>query len=216
MAVIKQGILGGGSGSIGGVVMTAWKGRAVIKAKPISVANPQSDGQVAQRTSFKAIAQLGALILTTYVQKICNVLSGNITGYNYYVSQNKSAYNSVGELVPANLRIGGGKIQLPASLDTVVKATSNNLDIEWTEYSGAPTVRETDVPYCIAICPSTGDVWVPTGLGTRADGNASLKLITPGSDLSGGLHVYCGMCFKAANGRDVTTETALTDFTVTF
>jgi hypothetical protein len=216
MAVIKQGILGGGSGSIGGVVMSAWKGRAILKAKPISVANPQTDGQVAQRTSFKAVAQLGALLLTSYVQKICNVVSGNITGYNFFVSQNKTAYNSLGVLVPANLKIGGGKIPLPSAIVSVIKGASNILTLSFTEYSGAPALRGDDNSYSIAICPTTGDVWVAPGDELRSDHVTQLSLITPGSDLSGELQVYCGMCFKSSNGRDVTVSTSLTSYDITF
>ena len=48
MGILKQGILGGFSGKVANVVGTSWKGIAVIKAMPLSVANPKTAGQVAQ------------------------------------------------------------------------------------------------------------------------------------------------------------------------
>ena len=52
MGKIAQGILGGFSGKVGTVVGGRWKNIDYIRAKPISVANPRTEGQVNQRNRF--------------------------------------------------------------------------------------------------------------------------------------------------------------------
>ena len=46
MAKVRQGILGGFRGRVGNIVGTGWKGIAVMKSLPLTVANPRTAGQV--------------------------------------------------------------------------------------------------------------------------------------------------------------------------
>jgi len=216
MAIIKQGILGGGSGSIAGVVMSSWKGRAILKAKPLSVANPKTDLQVAQRTSFKAIAQLGSLLLTGYIQKICNVVSGNITGFNKFCSDNAKAFSSVGVFVPSKFYVGGGILPTVVVSAATADEDDHSIAINWAAQPTLPAVRLTDKSMCMAFCPETGDVWMSTGLNTRADLGNNMILATPGSDLTGELQIYVGPVFKSSNGFDVSLKTVTSVFTCDF
>lgn len=216
MAILKQGILGGGSGSVASVVMTSWKGRNVLKSKPVSVANPQTEGQVAQRTSFKSTAQLGSVLLTGYVQKILNVISGNITGYNKFCSMNKTAFNSVGVFQPANFKVGGGQLPTVAAIDNVEATGAKNLTCDFTNIAGLPASRATDKSIFVAICPTTGDVWCSDGSNSRADYVSEMLLLTGGSDLLGGLQVYTYPAFVSADGRSISILTGGTAKTVTF
>jgi len=216
MAIIKQGILGGGSGSVAGVVMSSWKGRAILKAKPLSVANPKTDLQVAQRTSFKSIAQLGSLLLTGYVQKVCNVISGNITGFNKFCSDNAKAFSSVGVFVPSKFYVGGGILPIASGLTCVPDGGFVNLEVTWAAQPTLPAIRQTDKALFVAFCPSTGDVWISAGALTRTAHADDLLLITPGSDLTGELQIYVGPVFKSANGFDVSLKTVTTQFTCDF
>ncbi|MDG4714826.1 hypothetical protein SAMN04487989_10164 [Bizionia echini] len=54
MGKIAQGILGGFSGKVGTIVGGRWKNIDYIRAKPVSVANPRTEGQVNQRNKFSA------------------------------------------------------------------------------------------------------------------------------------------------------------------
>lgn len=52
MGIIKQGITGGFSGNVGNVIGGSWKGIAYMRIRPVSVANPQTDLQMDQRSKF--------------------------------------------------------------------------------------------------------------------------------------------------------------------
>lgn len=55
MATIKQGALGGFSGKVGPITGSSWKGKAVIKARPLSVNDPNTVLQQQIRAKFKLI-----------------------------------------------------------------------------------------------------------------------------------------------------------------
>lgn len=212
MGVIKQGILGGFSGKVGSVIGSSWKGRAVMKAQPLSVSNPNTAGQQAQRTSFKNIALIGSILLTGYVQKVCNLLSGNITGYNLFVKTNKSAYDSTGAFVPANMYVGGGNRPAVATVATGALDVDNNLDVTWTRAAGESAVYDTDKAVFIAICEETNDVWVSPGTAAKSTLADTMTLLTAGGDLTGGLHVHVFPCFISSDGRYCSVEAQGTEF----
>jgi len=54
MGKLKNGILSGFSGKVGNIVGGTWKSIDYIRIKPSQVANPRTEGQVAQRTKFSA------------------------------------------------------------------------------------------------------------------------------------------------------------------
>lgn len=56
MAEIKQGILGGVSGTVGTVVGANWRGKNIIRSKPRKTKKAASDKQIEQRKKFKIVA----------------------------------------------------------------------------------------------------------------------------------------------------------------
>lgn len=89
MAIIKQGILGGFSNKVGSVVGAGWKGIATMRSLPQSVANPRTTAQVANRTTFAQLAQLGSSVLPTIIQPLWNRWAKKMSGYNEWLSVNK-------------------------------------------------------------------------------------------------------------------------------
>ena len=63
MATIKQGILGAFSGKVGSVVGSSWKGIAIMKALPASVANPRTAKQVIQRSKMSSAVAFAKEVL---------------------------------------------------------------------------------------------------------------------------------------------------------
>lgn len=110
MGIIKQGILGGFSGKVGSVVGTSWKGRAVMKAMPLSVANPRTSGQVNQRTKFTMCVDLAKTLLGGSIALLDNPFAGNISGYNRFMKRNVSAFDNDGVLIPSFLAISQGAL----------------------------------------------------------------------------------------------------------
>lgn len=110
MGIIKQGILGGFKGKVGSVVGTSWKGRAVMKAMPLSVANPKTALQVAQRTKLSQIVALAKPLLGGSIALLENPFAGNISGYNRFVSRNVKDAFYAGEVDYTKLKMSQGSL----------------------------------------------------------------------------------------------------------
>lgn len=91
MAKILNGILGGGSGKVGGVIMSSWKGINTLKAYAIP-ANPNTSGQQTQRGKFAAILAFLRLILTTVIQPYWDPFAVGQSGFNQAMSVNLLAW----------------------------------------------------------------------------------------------------------------------------
>ena len=116
MGVIRRGILGGFSKKVGNIVGSSWKGLAVIKSLPLSVANPRTAGQVIQRNKFRGITLLGSSLLASIVKPLWDRFASNMSGFNAFVSANLDAFNNNGLFVPAALVTSKGRMLAPQSL----------------------------------------------------------------------------------------------------
>ena len=76
MAVTQNPHIGRSKNAFATAVFTTWKGRNVMKGKPISVHNPDTPAQKKQRSAFGATVQLWT-----------RELSGHKRGFNSYVSR---------------------------------------------------------------------------------------------------------------------------------
>ena len=94
MAVIKQGILGGFSNKCGSVVGTSWKGIAVMKAKPLSVANPRTAAQVKNRNRQTMVLELAQGIGTGFIRTYWNRFAKNMSGFNDFMSRNANCIDT--------------------------------------------------------------------------------------------------------------------------
>ena len=115
MAVIKQGILGGFSGKIGGVVGTSWKGIAVIKAKPLSVAQPETTLKVNAWTRFTKVTAFSKEILSDVIKPLLDRAAVKQSGYNLFSQMNKACFTHEGLATPANLKISKGRVAAAGS-----------------------------------------------------------------------------------------------------
>ncbi len=87
MGIIKQGILGGVSGGVGTVIGGSWKGIDYVRSRPSSVANPNSDKQVDQRSKFSSV--IGFLKpLTGLVTVTFRNYAIGMSGFNVAMSYN--------------------------------------------------------------------------------------------------------------------------------
>ena len=207
MAKIKQGILGGFSGKVAGVVGTSWKGRAVMKSRPLSVANPRTDAQQEQRGKFSKIAELASGILTTFVQQVENPISGDISGYNKFVKDNKTAFNALGKLQYANFGCGGGKIINVESAHLLAVAGDSNVTLSWTNGAGISALRLTDKVYAAAFDEDGYLLGVSSGSSTRDDGYTDIEFNEGVSALEASEKVIVLYAAVSADGREVSVFT---------
>ena len=117
MATFKQGILGGFSGKVGGVIGSSWKGIDTMRSQPSSVTNPRTNAQVANRSRFKSVSQLAAAMLTTIVKPLNDRFAQKMSGFNDFCQRNAGAFDALGAFVPANLVLSKGKLSAPVALE---------------------------------------------------------------------------------------------------
>lgn len=158
MGIIKQGILGGFSGKVGSVVGTSWKGRAVMKAMPLSVANPRTSGQVNQRTKFSQCVALAKALLGGSIALLDNSFAGNVSGYNRFVKRNVTAFENDGTLIPRSLTISQGALGgvLPSD-DGVLNIERRAVSFDFDSID-SPFNLDRDGIIAVAISVNNGDV----------------------------------------------------------
>lgn len=110
MGIIKRGILGGFSGKVGNIVGTSWKGRAVIKAMPLSVANPKTTKQVNQRGAMTNCVVAAKEFLGNAIPAICSPFAGDVSGYNLFVKRTIKAFDVTGGFDVTKFKISEGSL----------------------------------------------------------------------------------------------------------
>jgi hypothetical protein len=153
MGKIPQGILGGFSGKVGNIIGASWKGIAVIKARPLSVANPKTAGQVMQRGKMKALVAFARLILAVIIKPLNDRFASKESGYNKFVSQNMQAVNSTGVIDSTKLIIATGKMQAP--IMTIASTGQTTGTLLCAAQPNDTYALPTDKFYGIVINPTT-------------------------------------------------------------
>lgn len=207
MAKIKQGILGGFSGKVANVVGTSWKGRAVMKSQPLSVSNPRTESQVGQRNKFSKVAELASQILTQFVQPVENPISGNISGYNLFCKDNKTAFDAAGDFVPANLVCGGGKIINLESAEASAPAGGSTVILAWANGEGISALRLTDQVFAVVLDEDGKALGATSGSVARSAESAAISLFEGEEVPSADEKMYVLYAVVSADGRDVSIKT---------
>ena len=114
MGVIRRGILGGFSNKVGNIVGSTWKGIAIVKSLPLSVANPRTAGQVLQRKKFKTLTTIASLLLSGIVKPLWDRFASNMSGYNSFISANMNAFDSSGSINTEKFVFSRGRMTAPS------------------------------------------------------------------------------------------------------
>lgn len=204
MGVIKQGILGGFSGSVAGVVGTSWKGIAVMKAKPLSVANPRTAAQVGNRTSFKSVAKFASSLLVAIVKPLWDRFAIKESGYNAFVRANKSAFDDTGDIDLDKVIISQGTLTELDSAAVVPPTVGNtNFDFTWSATVGSGSGLPTDEIFALVGNKTTGAFTTSSAEATRATEGLTLDLDLP---VQAGDEIAAYICAKSADGRLVSNQ----------
>lgn len=214
MAKIKQGILGGFSGKVANVVGTSWKGRAVMKSQPLSVANPKTEAQQEQRGKFSKIAELASAVLTQFVQPVENPISGDISGYNLFCKDNKAAFNTSGNLVAANFVAGGGKIIGIGEIEESFEVEDDYIQAQWQNPEGISALRLTDKVYGIAVSEDGSQIFAVGTPTTRNNESIVLDRVKGATALAEGQKFCVLLACVSADGRDVSVKANATAVTL--
>ena len=158
MAVIKQGILGGISGKIGNVVGSSWKGIAVLKSLPLSVANPRTVLQTAQRNALKGIVAVSRLLLGSIIQPLWNPFAQRESGYNAFVSQNISTFVGAVFTNFSDFFSQRGALTNAATIAVAATKDDNTIQVTWVDNDGVSDALGTD-DINVVVYNATQDTW---------------------------------------------------------
>jgi hypothetical protein len=158
MAIIKQGILGGVQNKIGNVVGSSWKGIAVLKSLPVSVANPRTAPQVAQRNKFANVVAFATAILAEVIKPLWDRFAQKQSGYNAFISRNIDNFSATALINPSNLSISQGKMEATNISSASAEPGSNEVQINWTNDSGQGFKQATDTAFVVCRNRATGAV----------------------------------------------------------
>lgn len=203
MAIIKRGILGGFSKKIGNVVGSSWKGIAYMKSLPLSVANPRTSAQVAQRSKFANVSAFASSLLTQIVKPLWDRFAQMQSGYNAFVQKNIDLFANALPSPFADLIISQGKMAA-TSINTVVEEiTGDVVGLTWVDDSDEGFKLATDVAYALVI-NETQNIFVG-GSNTAVRGDLLIELeLSEECDENDVLHVY--LAFARADGTIVSNS----------
>ena len=190
MGVIKQGILGGFSGKVANVVGSSWKGIAVIKSLPLSVANPNTAGQQAQRGAMTQIVLAARLLLASLIQVYWNPFAQQMSGYNAFVKENIDTFTTAGFTTFASFFSMRGSLLGVVIGSIVADDSANTITVPWTDNSGTSDALATD-EMVFTVYNETQDYWlVDAGNAIRSDATYAI----PDANMVAGdkVHVYIG------------------------
>jgi hypothetical protein len=145
MGVIKRGLLGGFSGKVANIVGSSWKGIAVMKSLPLSVANPRTAAQVAQRTAFSFINFVGKALLVSIIKPNWDRFAQKMSGINEFVSSNIAYVNETGFVTPSSIKMSKGTLTPAVISAAAINHLTGLAEISWTDNSGEGNAQAGDL-----------------------------------------------------------------------
>lgn len=202
MATFKQGILGGFSGKVGGVIGSSWKGINTMRSQPASVLNPRTTAQVNNRNRFGYLSTLAADMLTTIVKPLNDRFAQKMSGYNSFTSRSSLAFDSAGNFVPNELKISSGKLGDPV-ISSVTNLGDAAVSVQYPVVPVGAYEALTDKAY-LAVIDSEGQV-LGTLSGTETR-ESSPAIVPANRDLVVGETIHIYLSFIRADGTIVSNS----------
>ena len=175
MGVIKRGLLGGFSGKVANVVGSSWKGIAVIKSLPLSVANPKTAGQVTQRSYMSEIVSFAKEILVSMIKPLNDRFASGQSGYNLFVQRNIQTMAGDIQANFTDLVVSSGTLPPLTGASITRSATNNRVTIDYDDVDLGPNGLASDEIYAFFKNFNTGEVVSRVAQDTRG-GSGSLQI----------------------------------------
>lgn len=174
MARINQGILGGFSGKIGNVVGSSWKGIAVMKTLPLSVANPRTAKQVSQRTAFADSIELAQILLVGIIKPLWDRFAVKMSGFNSFVRS--FVLIKAGSDLASKVKIAQGQMGLITELSGIIDVSDNKLQLTWIDDSGEGLKLGSDEIYVVVLDSNLKYIGQASAVAKREDEGCAVDL----------------------------------------
>jgi len=208
MARLIQGILGGISGKIGNVVGSSWKGIAIIKSKPLSVANPRTSGQIAQREKMSAVVAFAKVILASVIKPLWDRFAQQQSGYNAFVSENIDLFTETLPDPLGALVISKGKMTAVTPSSVSGAPLTDIVTINYPTNLPDSLALATDIAYVVFVTHDPDSITAGSNTATRATGTIDIQLP---ADMVDGNGFECYLAFRRADGTVVSNTGYLID-----
>ena len=209
MGIIRRGILGGFSNKVGNIVGSTWKGIAVIKSLPLSVANPRTAGQVKQRQRFSKLTVVASLLLSSIIKPLWDRFATGMSGYNAFISANRDAFQNNNWIDDQKIVMSRGRILAPVI--TLAQVTGSNLVVTIANPTFDRFGLPTDRIYVVG-CDSQLTAFPAAQISNTSRGaNPTVQVTVPitSAGSAGNIEVvYAG--YLRADGSEVSTSTVYT------
>lgn len=212
MGIIKRGILGGFSNKVANVVGTSWKGRAVIKSLPLSVANPRTTPQVNQRTKFGEASKFFSEILGTWVKPLWDRFSGDISGYNAIMKENVESFSTLGVPVWADLVLSKGRMETPTTSGLTADASTDVIGATIAIPADATWGQANEVLFYMLVNETTGKIIFVDQ--TTVNPEDDFVMSASDSDMVTGNVLRLYTALKRADGTQVSNTSSVTTVVV--
>jgi Family of unknown function (DUF6266) len=209
MGVLKRGILGGFSGKVGSVTGSSWKGIEVMKSRPLSVANPRTAGQTAQRDKMTNIVAFNANINAAVIKPLWDRFAVKKSGYNAFVQANIALFDAVVPTLWQQVKISMGKMAATQITTKSAHEATNTVSVDWNDDSGEGYKLESDQAFLVIQSVNSGKVYYGMENNARIQGN--IEVTVDNLVLGDTLHLY--LAFRRADGT-VVSDTSFTSVVV--
>ena len=169
MSKIKQGILGAGSGKVGGVIMSSWKGIATLRSMPASVDNPNTSAQQSQRSKFTQAVACARLLLAELIHPFWDPFMKGMSGYNAFIQKNIDCFDATGLKTPEDFVASRGVLVGISNFSANLDAGSLEVSYFWDNNSGVGDALATDLLVAVIYNETQKKWFVSTSTWKRQD-----------------------------------------------
>lgn len=207
MGVIRRGILGGFSGKVANVIGGSWKGIAYMRSQPLSVANPNTAGQVAQRGAFTQIVIVAKVLLSSVLKPLNDRFAQAMSGYNRFVQMSIEAFDTSGLSDASKFKISEGSLLGETVSDITTSLGDKNLAFTHSNSTGTGNALASDEVYGVAYAEEDENWGFSAANTDRSEGAAIIAMPT---DVEVGDTITVWMALRKADGTLASNTSYLT------
>lgn len=196
-ARIQNPIIGQAINQAGGMIFSVWKQLKVMRSKPLSVANPNTPAQAANRRRMALLASTMREILQTLRVGFVRFQNGT-TQWAQFIKENYAVATSDNGTVAAidaeALTFSKGTL-LPLQGFGIDSVSGQQIDLTWSPNSGQPGATASDKVYVVLVDANGADVASFGATASRDDGAVS---VTAPADITAATCIVYAFCSNAA------------------
>lgn len=186
MAVTQNTLIGRSRGSVGGTTFSKWKGLNTLRSKALTVENPQTDAQMAQRSKMTlmvaAYRNLAPAISVGMVQQAINMSEYNaFTSINLKNSSITGSYPTFA-IDPEALEISKGSLTNTAIATAVCDQSNGTTVVTW---SATAVVDQSDLDLAFVVLWNTTLDTYSFSLGTATRTVGTVTFANPAGTVAG-------------------------------